>query len=171
MLKDFKTEKIIIMSCSSEMAKSILLFRNELTSRSPITIPHEWPSYRFRSFLPLYLEFLENKDDSLHLWITADLLEKRMVGDIILYMKTEYQETGFLELYFLNEKDEKVYFKECIYLYIRFVLKQLSGKMTRIRTETLMSQTFRIHILRQIGFKLKKREDPYLIWELEPDDG
>ncbi|WP_163101376.1 hypothetical protein [Peribacillus alkalitolerans] len=169
-MKDYKTENIIILSCSIDMAKSLLMHRKELIARSPIDIPTGWPSYRFRSLLPVYLENKSLQIDTLHLWLAADLPKKRMIGDIILFIDEVDTKQGVLEIRLVDEQDEQIYFRECFLLFIQFVVKHFLDSLETIKMETNTSNQDRIQLLRQVGFKLKKREDPYLVWILDLEE-
>lgn len=166
-MKDYKTENILILNCSLDMAKSIVLFRNELSNRSPIEIPNNWPSNRFKSFLPLLIEDIEKKKTSaFYMWILAELLEKKMMGDILLYKKNNQITTACLEMYFLSPTYEKKYFKESLILFLDFVMNYFEGEFSQISMEILYSDNFRMSILKKEGFTLKKQQHPYLIWSL-----
>ncbi len=152
------------------MAKSLLMHRKELIARSPIDIPTGWPSYRFRSLLPVYLENKSLQIDTLHLWLAADLPKKRMIGDIILFIDEVDTKQGVLEIRLVDEQDEQIYFRECFLLFIQFVVKHFLDSLETIKMETNTSNQDRIQLLRQVGFKLKKREDPYLVWILDLEE-
>lgn len=164
-MKDYKTENLLIMTCSLDMAKSIVLFRKELTVRSPIHIPDKWPSNRFRSFLPLLIEDLENKTKStFNMWILAELLHKKMIGDILLYTATTNHKAAFLELYFLSTKDEHKYYKEILVIFLENVMTQFAGRFKQVNVEVLYTDNFKMEILKRVGFYLRKRDHPYLLW-------
>ncbi len=153
------------MNCSLDMAKSIILFRKELAVRSPIEIPNNWPSNRFLSFLPLLIEDLETETVSdFHLWILADILQKKMMGDLLLYKMKDRQETAFLETYFISFQHEKKYYKEMMKLFLEYVMIHFDGVYKHVNVEVLYTDNFKIDVLKRLGFYLKKKEHPHLMW-------
>ncbi|MFS0782432.1 hypothetical protein [Bacillus sp. 1P06AnD] len=167
-MKDYKTENIMIMNCSLDMAKSIVLFRDELVVRSPIEIPDQWPSYRFRSFLPFLIEDMEKEKPSpFFLWILAELIQKKMIGDFLLFPSLKDSSIAFLEMYFMGHKEERLYFKESLRLFLGYVMKNFSGQFKQVVIEVLYSDNFKMETLKKYGFYLKKNEHPYLLWAFE----
>lgn len=167
-LKDYKTEKILIMGCSLDMAKSIILFRKELAVRSPIELPNNWPSNRFLSFLPLLIEDLEAETSSnFNMWILADIVQKKMVGDILLYKMKDKKETAFLETYFISFQHEKKHYKEMMKLFLDYVMIHFDGEYKHVNVEVLYTDNFKIDMLKRLGFYLKKKDHPYLLWSFE----
>ena len=145
MLKDYKTEKILIMGCSLDMAKSIILFKKELAVRSPIEIPNNWPSNRFLSFLPLLIEDLETSTPSkFDMWILADIVQKKMMGDLLLYKMKDRQETAFLETYFISFQQERKYYKEMMKLFLDYVMNHFDGLYKHVYVEVLYTDNFKI---------------------------
>ncbi|WP_050614659.1 hypothetical protein [Bacillus testis] len=164
-MKDYKTENIMIMNCSLDLAKSIVLFRKELTDRSPITIPGQWPSYRFRSFLPFLIEDMEKEQDSpFHLWILADLINKMMVGDFLMYPSMRQKGVAYLEVHYLSFKEERLYFKESLRLFLEYVMPQFKGRYDQVALEVQYTDHFKMELLKKFGFTLKKNDHPYLLW-------
>lgn len=164
-LKDYKTERVLIMNCSLDMAKSIILFREELTVRSPIEIPDDWPSDRFITFLPLLIEGLEKKiKPPFYLWILANITDKKMMGDILLYRLKSNHRTAFLEMHFISSQYEKTYYKETMKLFLDYVMSHFEQAISNVNVEILYTDTFKIDILKRLGFYLKRKEHPYLLW-------
>jgi [ribosomal protein S5]-alanine N-acetyltransferase len=164
-MKDYKTDHLLIMNCSLDMAKSIILFRKELTVRSPIEIPDNWPSNRFKSFLPLLIEdFEKDRTSPFHMWILAELLQKQMIGDMLLYKMNNKVSAGFLEIYFMSNKEEKKFYKESLKLFLEYVMNHFKGSMKHVYIEVMYTDNFKVDVLKRLGFYLKKREHPYLLW-------
>lgn len=164
-LKDYKTDKLLIMNCSLDMAKSIILFRKELSVRSPIDIPTNWPSNRFITFLPLLIEDLEKVQTSnFNLWILADVIDKKMVGDILLYKMADRQDTAFLETFFISYQTERKHYKEMMKIFLEYVMANFSDVYKYVMVEVMYTDNFKIDMLKRLGFYLRKKEHPYLLW-------
>lgn len=164
-MEDYRTERGLIMSCSLDMAKSIILYRKELLARSPIEIPKMWPSIVFKNFLPLYIEHLEREEPGLYLWIIADLQDKRMMGDLVLQVNDE--ESGIFVMNFLDSGMEQLFLKECLILLLGYVIKQQPFSIQKLTTESNVSNSFRNETLKQLGFILEKSEGLHLNWSFE----
>lgn len=74
------TDRLLIIPCSLDIAKSLIFHRKELETRSPIGIPCAWPSSAVRGMLPLYIEKLEENDQEYGwgLWLIILYNEKEL---------------------------------------------------------------------------------------------
>ncbi|MGM9928987.1 MAG: hypothetical protein ACI35P_13650 [Bacillus sp. (in: firmicutes)] len=164
-MRDNNPKNVLILNCSSDLAKSLIFFREQLVIRSPIDIPEKWPSYRFRSFLPFFLENIEKKyASSFQLWILVELDQKRMIGDILLYDKKNHPNVVNVELYFISPTLERKYYQECVELISEKIFAQFQRTISYMHLEVLYSDKAKIEALKTLGFHLKSCEHPYLIW-------
>ncbi|RFU71143.1 hypothetical protein D0469_04180 [Peribacillus saganii] len=169
-MKDYKTERVVILKCSLDMGKSIILYRNELVRRSPIEIPDEWPSYSFRGILPCYLEQIENGNGALKTWIAADLLGKRMIGDLMLDEIKGQPNHGYFEMHFIDKEAESAFLRECMLLFLHYIVVQYPKKLKAIFTISHAKETYRNSFLRDCGFHQYEDDGLFLTWKLDITD-
>lgn len=73
-LSQIFTDRLLLITCSLDLAKSIILHRKILEERSPIEIPEDWPSIELKNILPYYIEMLEiaPNEQCLQIWLIID---------------------------------------------------------------------------------------------------
>ncbi|PLS16557.1 hypothetical protein CVD28_15850 [Bacillus sp. M6-12] len=169
-MKDYKTERVVILTCSLDMGKSILLYRNELLRRSPIEIPEKWPSYSFRGILPFYLEQIEGENGTLKLWIVADLSGKRMVADLMMDEISSQPGQGYFEIKFIDREAESAFLKECVLLFLQYIVVQYPKRLKALFTLSMANESYRNSLLKDCGFQLYEDDGLFLTWKLDIPD-
>ena len=87
-----------------------------------------------------------------------------MMGDILLYRLKSNHRTAFLEMHFISSQYEKTYYKETMKLFLDYVMSHFEQAISNVNVEILYTDTFKIDILKRLGFYLKRKEHPYLLW-------
>ncbi|UOK59459.1 GNAT family N-acetyltransferase [Bacillus sp. OVS6] len=161
------TDRLLIIPCSLDIAKSLVFHRKELESRSPIGIPVTWPSIAVKGMLPLYIERLERneKEYGWGLWLIILYHEKRIVGD--LFIQGMPDEHGCVELcYNIHEvDDEESLTYEAIDAVIEWLTSEKSVK--QISMECIDHNKKSIRLFEKLGMICTKKEDVFLSWELK----
>ncbi|WP_078547363.1 GNAT family N-acetyltransferase [Litchfieldia alkalitelluris] len=160
------TERLLIVPCSLDIAKSLIFHRQELEKRSPIIIPQGWPSPLVKSTLPIYIENLE-EDESVYgwgLWMIIDYSEKKIIGDV--YLQGKPDKRGHVNITFNMVKDLKDYSLtyEAVDALIEWLITQTEA--TKVITECSDSNLQYIRLFEKLGMKCTKKEGKFLMWEL-----
>ncbi|MDR0137225.1 GNAT family N-acetyltransferase [Metabacillus idriensis] len=161
------TDRLLIIPCSLDIAKSLVFHRKELESRSPIGIPVTWPSTAVKGMLPLYIERLERNENEYGwgLWLIILYHEKRIVGD--LFLQGMPDEHGCVELcYNIHEvEDEESLTFEAIEAVIEWLTSEKS--VIQISMECIDHNKKSIRLFEKLGMICTKKEDVFLSWELK----
>ncbi|WP_026692161.1 hypothetical protein [Peribacillus kribbensis] len=161
-MDDYKTNKVIVMTCSLDLAKSLVLYRDELIKRSPIVMPHSWPSNLFKGFLPFYIEELETDKKEYRFWLVADLKLKKMIGDFILQKVN--QSTGYLAISYINQEAEIEYMEESLYIFMKYTVKAFPEQIKTIVVDCPESKTYQMSVLKELGFLMEEEDSRYVRW-------
>lgn len=161
------TDRLLIIPCSLDIAKSLIFHRKELETRSPIGIPCAWPSSAVRGMLPLFIEKLEKNDQEhgLGLWLIILYNEKRIIGD--LFLQGIPDDSGTVELsYNIHEAADE---ESLTYEAIDAVMEWLTSerKVASIQMECLDENSKSIKLFEKLGMICTKKEDVFLSWELK----
>lgn len=164
------TNRLMIIPCSLDIAKSIVFHRKELDVRSPIVFPYNWPSALVKSFLPYYIECLETKEkeNDCGLWLIILYEEKKIIGDIVMQGKPHKE--GKIELIYHVEEnglDETIAF-EAVDAFIDWLTYQKSVK--KIVMECDVKQVDSIRLYDKLGLICTKKEGSFLQWEIQKRD-
>ncbi|MGM7720240.1 GNAT family N-acetyltransferase [uncultured Metabacillus sp.] len=164
------TNRLMIIPCSLDIAKSLVFHRKELDKRSPIEFPYSWPSSFVKGFLPFYIECLENKqpEKECGLWLIILYEEKKIIGDILLLGKPSKE--GDVELcYHVEDKDvdESLAF-EAVDAFIDWLTYQKFVK--RIVMECDVRQDQSIRLFEKLGMICTKKDGRFLKWEIQKKD-
>jgi RimJ/RimL family protein N-acetyltransferase len=169
-LIEILTNRLMIIPCSLDLAKSLVFHRKELNKRSPIEFPYYWPSPFVKSFLPYYIECLES-DEVEHdcgLWLIILYEEKKIIGDIL--MKGKPSKEGMVELcYHVEEKqvDETIAY-EAMDAFIDWLTYQKSVKKVVMECEEQQKKSIRL--FNKLGMICMKKEGSFLMWEIQKKD-
>lgn len=148
------------------MAKSLILNRSELESRSPLDFPSDWPSVDLKSILPFYIEKLENNRNELdwQIWLIIDNKNKIIIGSAIFKKITDHQ--GVIELgYQISELfRNQGYCFEAVSALVDWVF--LSEKVVKITAECVDTNEGSIRVLEKLGMCCVEKDPPFLKWEL-----
>ena len=87
-----------------------------------------------------------------------------MIGDMLLFPDSQRASMACLEIRFYDEELEKKFLKESLKLFLDHMLTQLAGTIKQVLVEADYRQILKIEILKELGFHLRKKEYPYLIW-------
>ncbi|WP_164462163.1 GNAT family N-acetyltransferase [Bacillus sp. FJAT-42376] len=159
------TEELLLVPCSLDLAKSLILHKKELAKRSPILIPEDWPSEMSRGIMPFYIERLE-RDCSEYgwgLWLIIHHKDKKMIGDFYIYSKPD--ETGMVNFDFRIDPDygmENGY--EAVSHFFDWLFEQKEVK--RVSTECHIEHDKTIGILSRLGLICRGKEHSFLSWSL-----
>lgn len=169
-LIEILTNRLLLIPCSLDVAKSLVFHRKELDKRSPIEFPFCWPSPRVKGFLPYYIESLESKDkeNDCGLWLIILYEEKKIVGDILMQGKPSKE--GMVELcYHVENKhvDETIAY-EAVDAFIDWLTYQKSVKKVVMECEVQQEQSIRL--FDKLGMICKKKEGCFLTWEIQKKD-
>jgi [ribosomal protein S5]-alanine N-acetyltransferase len=169
-LIEILTNRLMIIPCSLDIAKSLVFHRKELDKRSPIEIPYCWPSPLVMGFLPYYIENLESKQTEINcgLWLIILYEEKKIIGDIMMQGKPSKE--GKVELcYHVEEQqvDETIAY-EAVDAFIDWLMFQKSVKKVVMECEIKEDQSIRL--FEKLGMICKKKEGRFLLWEIQKKD-
>ncbi|PLT27585.1 hypothetical protein [Peribacillus deserti] len=162
MVDDFKTERIIVMSCSLDLAKSLVLYRDELVKRSPIVMPNTWPSNLFKGFLPYYIEQIESGGKGYKFWIIADLKLKKMVGDFIFHQGED--RTGYIATSFISPDAELQYLEESLYIFMKYTVKSFTQSVKSVAVDCSKKDGYKLRVLKDLGFVMDQNDSLYSTW-------
>ncbi|MCA1029934.1 GNAT family N-acetyltransferase [Bacillus timonensis] len=160
------TERLLIIPCSLDIAKSLIFHRIELEKRSPIIIPNGWPSAHVKGLLPFYIEKLE-RDKSEYgwgLWLVIDYPEKKIIGDIYLHDKPDKHGNISISFNMIQGLKDTSITYEAIDALIEWLTTQTDVK--KVNTECSDSNTQSIKLFEKLGMRCTKKEGRFLLWEL-----
>lgn len=161
------TERLLIVPCSLEIAKSLVFQRAELEQKSPILFPVDWPSTAVTNLLPLYIEKLE-KDKSEYgwgIWIVIDYTEKQIIGDVIFHGKPDKKGTIQVTYNMISDvKDDGLSYEACDAL-IEWRMTTHS-KVKKIITECSENDHKSIKLFEKLGMRCTKKDRGFLTWEV-----
>ncbi|MDQ0231302.1 GNAT family N-acetyltransferase [Metabacillus malikii] len=164
------TNRLMIIPCSLDIAKSLIFHRTELNQRSPIEFPHNWPSPYIKSFLPFYIENLEEtieKEYECGLWLIIYYEDKKIIGDIVLQGRPSIDESVQLSYHTNQDLDETIAY-EAIDAFIDWLTYQ--KKVNKVLMECDEKQHDIIALYTRLGLVCKKKEGKVLIWEISKGD-
>gem|GEM_PF-5959251 len=161
------TNRLMIIPCSLDIAKSLVFHRKELDKRSPIEIPTCWPSAFVRGFLPYYIESLEKEEKDLDcgVWMIILYEEKKIIGDIVMQGKP-VQEQNVRLTYHIEEKttDETIAY-EAIDAFIDWLTYQMAVKKIVMECEVQDKESVRL--FDRLGFICTKKDGEFFTWEIQ----
>lgn len=161
------TDRLLIMPCSLDLAKSVVLFRDELGERSPIEFPENWPTDEVKSLLPLYIESLEkdNTEYGWGLWLIIDYEEQRVIGD--LNFKGKPNDDGIIEMGYsiLPKYRQQGYAYEATQALLNWGFAHPSVQV--IRAECFQNNQASQRVLEKLGMRCVEKDKEYLTWELK----
>ncbi|MFY4773741.1 GNAT family N-acetyltransferase [Metabacillus sp. RGM 3146] len=163
------TERLLVIPCSLDIAKSLIIHRKELEERSPINIPDTWPSPLTTGVLPLYIERLEEnkKEYGWGLWLIIHTLEKKIIGDF--YIEAKPDQNGRVEFHFQMDKayPEMIAF-EAANMFFNWLFEQKEVKC--IYTECRSDQEKTIALFNKLGFICSSKDDLFLQWRIAKNE-
>ncbi|MDQ0227046.1 GNAT family N-acetyltransferase [Metabacillus niabensis] len=165
------TNRLMLIPCSLDIAKSLVFHRKELEQRSPIEFPLNWPSPYVKGFLPYYIECLEKEDEESYecgLWLIIKFEEKKIIGDILMQGKPNKE--GIVELsYHVDElfNDESIAY-EAVDAFIDWLTYHKSVK--KVIMECSIAQNQAIRLYNRLGMICSKKDGEILVWEIQKKD-
>lgn len=161
------TDRLLLMECPLDLAKSIILNRKKLEERSPILIPSDWPSIQLKSILPYYIEMLEKPPwtNNLQIWLIIDAYERKLIGAIRLTCFQNDSKTIDLGYEINASYRNQGFGYESVQAIVDWLFK--SGNITKITAECEQTNTASIRILEKLGMRCIAKEAPFLKWELK----
>lgn len=163
------TDRLIVIPCSLDMAKSLVFHRKELGVRSPIHIPDSWPNPLLQSYLPLYIERLE-KDQAEYgwgIWLLIEHTEKKIIGNVCFKGRPSKKGKVEISYYIIPEFREKGYGFEAVDTLIEWLLAKEQVKS--IGAECEEKNIAAIRILEKLGMRSIGKDRKFLLWELEKE--
>jgi len=160
------TDRLLIVPCSLDIAKSLVFHRSELEKRSPIIIPKCWPSPLTTGILPLYIENVE-KDETEYgwgLWLIIDYAEKQIIGDLYLQGKPDKNGTVNINFNMIRDLQDTSLTYEAVDAMIEWVITQTEAE--KVITECSDNNFQDIKLFERLGMRCTKKEGQFLLWEL-----
>lgn len=156
------------MTCSLEMAKSIIFNIEELKSKSPIMIPEDWPPDEIKTILPFYIEKLEMDSRILGWGPWLIIHNRKIIGNV--GFKEDPDENGAIEIgYQIMKNNQKQGFGyEAVKALANWAFSHNNVKS--IIAECDHSNIGSIRILEKLGMCCVREEPPFLIWELNKSE-
>lgn len=160
------TKNLLLVPCSLDISKSLIIHRQELEKRSPIVIPKHWPSLFIKGILPLYIERLEKDETELcwGVWLIIEYKDKQIIGDF--YLKGKPDAEGRVEFcHHLNPEFSIDHTHEALYAFTDWLL--LEKSITAITTHCTLEQELLINAFGKLGLICTDRDQDYLTWSLK----
>lgn len=160
------TDRLLLIACPLELAKSIILDRKKLEERSPLVLPIEWPSTQLKNILPYYIELLEKtpEDKSLQIWLIIDVQNRKVIGSAKLRMQTSTAHTVDLGYEIIPSYQKQGFGYEAVQALVDWVFA--NKNMKRITAECDHGNVGSIRILEKLGMCCIGKDSPFLKWEL-----
>ncbi|WP_155111150.1 GNAT family N-acetyltransferase [Metabacillus mangrovi] len=155
----------MLIPCSLDLAKSLILHKKELTKRSPIIIPEDWPSFIGRGILPFYIERLEQDrtEYGWGIWLIIHHGDKKIIGDFYLYSKPD--RLGAVAVDFHMHPDYRnQYGFEAASRFLDWLLEK--DEVISVTAECHARQEKTIGLFSRLGLICCKRDQSYLSWNL-----
>ncbi|MFZ3588076.1 GNAT family N-acetyltransferase [Bacillus sp. DJP31] len=159
------TDRLLLVPCSLDLTKSLALYRGELEKRSPIRIPHDWPSTQLIGMLPYYIEKLETDQAEYGwgIWMIILYEEKRIIGDVMMLGKPLDGVVEFSYHLISDIRDDGIAF-EAIEAMIDWLIE--SNDVTSLLTECGIYDEKSIRLLERLGMRCTLKDGEFLYWEL-----
>ncbi|RSK26904.1 N-acetyltransferase [Bacillus sp. HMF5848] len=159
------TRSLLVVPCSLDIAKSLVLHRNILEKKSPILIPHEWPSWQVQSLLPLYIERLEadKSEYGWGIWIMILRSKKTICGDIVIEGKPDQDGVIKITHNLVDDIVDLSLAYEAIDAIIEWMM--ITHDVKKIYTECNVSNQTAIKVFEKLGMRCINKEGRFLVWE------
>lgn len=161
------TERLLIIPCSLDIAKSLIFHREDLDKRSPILLPKCWPSPFVTGLLPLYIENLE-KDQSEYgwgLWLIINYAEKKVIGDIYLHGKPSKRGVVQITYNMLGTVNDPSLAYEAVDSFIDWVITHDTVK--KVKAECGENNYQSIKLFEKLGMRCTTKDGKFLLWEIK----
>lgn len=161
------TDRLLLVPCTLDIAKSLVFFRPELEEKSPITIPTDWPSSLVTGMLPYFIENLEKDRDEFGwgLWMIILYNERKIIGDILFYGKPDPSGTVSITYHVSNQMGDIGLAFEAMDALLEWITEYSGVK--KIVMECRITNLQSIKLFEKLGFRCEKKEGPFLTWTLE----
>ncbi|WP_246940310.1 GNAT family N-acetyltransferase [Bacillus pinisoli] len=163
------TERLLLVPCSLDLTKSLVLYRKELEKRSPIKIPQDWPSSQLIGMLPFYIEQLESDQEEYGwgIWMIIMYEEKRIIGDFMMRGKPKNGVVEFSYHLVRNINDEGLAF-EAVEAMMDWLIEV--HDVHSFLTECEVQDHKAIRLFERLGMKCTSKDGEFLYWELHYAD-
>ncbi|QOR68433.1 GNAT family N-acetyltransferase [Cytobacillus suaedae] len=160
------TDRLLIVPCSLDIAKSLVFHRKELEKRSPIIIPKGWPYPSVTGMLPIYIEKLENDESEYGwgLWLIINYAEKSIIGDVYVNSKPDENGTVHLSYTMVKDLEDSSLTYESMDALIEWMITQKDVK--KVITECCDHNTESIKLFEKLGMRCTRKDGSFLKWEL-----
>ncbi|PMC38315.1 hypothetical protein CJ195_07535 [Bacillus sp. UMB0899] len=164
------TNRLMIIPCSLDIAKSLVFHRKELNKRSPIDIPTSWPSAFVRGFLPYYIEGLEKdeKDLDCGVWMIILYEQKKIIGDIVMQGKPVQKQNVRLTYHIEEETTDETIAYEAIDAFIDWLSYQMAVKKVVMECEVQDKESIRL--FDKLGLICTNKDGEFFTWEIQKDE-
>ncbi|MBU7591985.1 GNAT family N-acetyltransferase [Metabacillus halosaccharovorans] len=169
-LIEILTNRLMIIPCSLDIAKSLVFHRKELDKRSPIEIPASWPSAYVRGFLPYYIESLEKDDKDLDcgVWMIILYEEKKIIGDIVMQGKPVQEQNVRLTYHIEEATTDGSIAYEAIDAFIDWLTYQMAVKKVVMECEVQDKESIRL--FDKLGLICTKKDGEFFTWEIQKEE-
>ena len=161
-MKKIRAGRVLIIPCTISLAKSFVLYGNDLKMASPVSIPDCFPSDRMKGMLPLLIELLELGCDA-DWWIcfVIDLQSQRFIGE--LEIEGNSLEGGSLSfsLSFTDLLTEEEFATEVIEGLLYYF--QENDSIQLVKTEIVDNRACYKQVLTNYGFEMERVEGHYCL--------
>ena len=161
-MKKIRSGRILILPCTISLAKSFILYGNDLKMASPVSIPERIPSDRMKGMLPLLIELLELGCEA-DWWICfiIDLENQQFIGELEVGVNLSNGGSVSFSLNFTDGQTEEEFAAEVIEGLLYYFEEMDSIQL--IKTEIEEDRAGHKKILMNCGFKIERVEGPYCL--------
>ena len=165
-LSQIFTDRLLLITCSLDLAKSIILHRKLLEERSPVEIPEDWPSIELKNILPYYIEMLEKapNEQCMQIWLVIDSCNRKIIGTVICKAMPEENYSLDLGYEIISSCRNQGYGYEAVQAIVDWIFE--NNNIRKITAECDLHNTVSIRLLEKLGMCCIGKEAPFLQWEL-----
>ena len=161
-MKRIRADRILIIPCTIALAKSFVLYGDDLKMASPVSIPDCFPSDRMKGMLPLLIELLEFSCE-VDWWICfiIDLQSQKFIGE--LEVEGNFLRGGSLSfsLNFTDLQTEEEFATEVLEGLLFYFQENESIRL--VKTEIVANRAYYKQVLTNYGFEMDRVEGPYCL--------
>lgn len=166
-MKHLETNRLILVPCSLEIAKKMVLDRKGLGEMLSAHIPEHWPTDDLKGYIPYVIEALEmdTSEYGWGIWIAINKSNKVVVGDIGFKGKPDH--CGVIEIGYgiLPQFRKQGFASEAAKAITDWAFAENKSVM-KINAECDMSNLSSINVLQKINMKCVSETDGVQKWEL-----
>ena len=159
-MKQIRAGRILIIPCSISLAKSLVLYVNDLKMVSPVNIPDCFPSDQMKGMLPLLIELLELGDEA-DWWICfiIDLQHQQFIGELVVDGNPLKGGSVSFSLNFTDVQTEAEFATEVMEGLLYYFKKIDSIRL--VKAELVENRTSYKEVLKKFGFEAEGVDGQY----------